>query len=483
MLLETTTIQTIIREVSADLETPISVYMKLRGQGPSFLLESVEGGERIARYSFIGIKPKAQYILRGNEIQIIESGSTRVVSLDQDVDPTYFLQEEMKHFDCVPQSGMPRFVGGLVGYLGYESVRYFEPTLIPQINASAEIPDGIYLLADTVVAFDHARRNLSLIANVLDGDVDSANRKLDEIQARIRAALPPSEQRAATSSTTRSNMAQQKFEAMVRQAKDYIAAGDIYQVVLSQRFSRETTAEAFDVYRAVRRLNPSPYMFFFDFGTVDGEPYYLVGSSPEMFVRLEGEGHTASLHPIAGTRPRGADSEADAALAIELLADPKERAEHVMLVDLGRNDLGRVCEYGTVNVSEFFTIERYSHVMHIVSHIEGKLRPELTAFDLVRAAFPAGTVSGAPKVRAMEIIAELEPDARGPYAGMVGYFGFDGTMDTCLAIRTMIGRGNTFSVQAGAGIVADSDPTSEYNETVNKASAMLRAIEMAETNQ
>ena len=484
MLLEPTTIQTIVREISADLETPISVYMKLRGQGPSFLLESVEGGERIARYSFIGIQPKAQYILRGHEIQIIESESTRIVSLGEGVDPTTFLQDELLRFSSTPQPGLPRFVGGLVGYLSYGSVRYFEPTLSPKMNADhrgrAEMPDGMYLLADTVLAFDHARRSLSLIANVLDGDVDSANRKLDEIQARIRAALPPSEQRGATSSTTRSNMAQQKFEAMVRQAKDYIAAGDIYQVVLSQRFSRETSAEAFDVYRAVRRLNPSPYMFFFDFGLVDGEPYYLVGSSPEMFVRLEGR--TASLRPIAGTRPRGADSNGDAALAIELLADPKERAEHVMLVDLGRNDLGRVCEYGTVNVSEFFTVERYSHVMHIVSHVEGKLRPELTAFDLVRAAFPAGTVSGAPKVRAMEIIAELEPDARGPYAGMVGYFGFDGTMDTCLAIRTMIGRGNTFSVQAGAGIVADSDPSTEFQETVNKASAMLRAIDRAETN-
>jgi anthranilate synthase component I len=485
MLFEPTTIQTIIREISADLETPISVYMKLRGQGPSFLLESVEGGERIARYSFIGIKPKVQYILRGDEIKVIESESTRVVSLGEGVDPTSFLQEEMMRYNTRPQPGMPRFVGGLVGYLGYESVRYFEPTLIPQMNAdhrdSAGMPDGIYLLADTVVAFDHARRSLSLIANVLDGDSDSANRKLDEIQARIHEALPPAGERAATSSTTRSNMARQKFEAMVRQAKDYIAAGDIYQVVLSQRFSRETSAEAFDVYRAVRRLNPSPYMFFFDFGILEGEPYYLVGSSPEMFVRLEGR--TASLRPIAGTRPRGADSDADAALAIELLADPKERAEHVMLVDLGRNDLGRVCEYGTVNVSEFFNVERYSHVMHIVSHVEGKLRAELTAFDLVRAAFPAGTVSGAPKVRAMEIIAELEPDGRGPYAGMVGYFGFDGTMDTCLAIRTMICRGNTFSVQAGAGIVADSDPSTEFQETVNKASAMLRAIDIAETNQ
>jgi anthranilate synthase component 1 len=252
-------------------------------------------------------------------------------------------------------------------------------------------------------------------------------------------------------------------------------------VVLSQRFSRETSANPFDVYRAVRRLNPSPYMFFFDFGDLDGRPFYVVGASPEMLVRLEGQ--TASLRPIAGTRPRGADAATDAALAEELLADPKERAEHVMLVDLGRNDLGRVCEYGTVDVSEFFTVERYSHVMHIVSHVEGKLKPDLTAFDLVRAAFPAGTVSGAPKVRALEIIAELEPDARGAYAGMVGYFGFDGNMDTCLAIRTMVGHGNTFSVQAGAGIVADSDPATEYQETVNKATAMLRAIEIAETNK
>ncbi len=336
------------------------------------------------------------------------------------------------------------------------------------------------LLADTVIAFDHARRSLSLIANVLDGDVEFANRKLDEIESCIQQPLPAAQPRQVKSSKTRSNMTQGHYEDMVRDAKEHIAAGDIFQVVLSQRFLRETNVEPFDVYRAVRRLNPSPYMFFFDFGLVDDEPLFIVGSSPEMFVRLEGR--TASLRPIAGTRPRGADADADAALAQELLADPKERAEHVMLVDLGRNDLGRVCEYGTVKVSDFFTIEKYSHVMHIVSHVEGKLRPDLTAFDLVRAAFPAGTVSGAPKVRALEIIAELEPDARGAYAGAVGYFGFDGNMDTCLALRTMIARGNTFSVQAGAGIVADSNPSTEFQETLNKASAMLKAIEIAETN-
>ena len=481
MLLEATeATQTIVREISADLETPISVYMKLRGAGASFLLESVEGGERIARYSFIGIKPRAQYIIRANEVEIIETDSSRIVKLDENTDPTYFLQEEMRRFQFNAQEGVPRFIGGLVGYLGYESVRFFEPVLKSGMNRSNNIPDGIYLLADTVIAFDHARRSLSLIANVLDGDVESANRKLDEIESRIHQPLPPVEKRDVQTTKTKPNMTQGRFEDMVRDAKELIAAGDIFQVVLSQRFTRETNVEPFDVYRAVRRLNPSPYMFFFDFGIVDDEPLFIVGSSPEMFVRLEGR--TASLRPIAGTRPRGADANADAKLAEELLADPKERAEHVMLVDLGRNDLGRVCEYGTVKVADFFTVEKYSHVMHIVSHVEGKLKPDLTAFDLVRASFPAGTVSGAPKVRALEIISDLEQDARGAYAGMVGYFGFDGNMDTCLAIRTMVGRGNSFSVQAGAGIVADSDPNTEFQETVNKASAMLKAIEIAETN-
>jgi len=484
MLLETTQIQTILREVSADLETPVSLYLKLRGDGASFLLESVEGGERIARYSFIGVQPRAEYILRDSEIQITDNHGTR--TMHHADDPTRFLQNELSRFPAVHVPNAPRFTGGLVGYLGYESVRFFEPTLSekmkrtsrPTPHAPRDIPDGIYMLADTIVAFDHARRSIFLIANVLDGDINAANRKLDAIEARIQQPLPPAPKVEIKPSEIKSNLTQEKFEEMVLAAKDHIVAGDIFQVVLSQRFTRETHVESFDVYRAVRRLNPSPYMFFFDFGLVDGEPLYLVGSSPEMFVRLEG--NTASLRPIAGTRPRGADAKADASLAQDLLADPKERAEHVMLVDLGRNDLGRVCEYGTVRVSDFFTVEKYSHVMHIVSHVEGKLKPELTAFDLVRAAFPAGTVSGAPKVRAMEIIADLEPDARGAYAGMVGYFGFDGAMDTCLAIRTMIGRGNSVSVQAGAGIVADSNPTTEYQETVNKASAMLRAIDVAE---
>jgi anthranilate synthase component 1 len=492
MLLEATTIQTppgrapgasVIRELTADLETPVSLYLKLRGDGASFLLESVEGGERIARYSFIGIQPRAEYILREGQVEVRENGTTHTIQLDGD--PTRFLQQEMSRFSTERLPNAPRFTGGLVGYLGYESVRYFEPTLKSKMNhaftsPSAKIPDGIYLLADTVVAFDHARRSIFLIANVLDGNLEAANQKLDRIAECIHQPLPAASKIEIAPSEIRSNMTQADFETMVSEAKEHIAAGDIFQVVLSQRFTRETRVEAFDVYRAVRRLNPSPYMFFFDFGLVDGEPLFIVGSSPEMFVRLEGR--TASLRPIAGTRPRSADPGADAALATELLADPKERAEHVMLVDLGRNDLGRVCDYGTVKVSDFFTIERYSHVMHIVSHVEGTLRRGLTAFDLVRAAFPAGTVSGAPKVRAMEIISQLEPDPRGAYAGMVGYFGFDGAMDTCLAIRTMVGRGRSVSVQAGAGIVADSDPATEFQETVNKASAMLRAIDMAETN-
>lgn len=477
MLIESTSTQTLIRELPADLETPVSVYLKLRDENPSFLLESVEGGERIARYSFIGVQPRAQYILKNGEIHIKDGNELRITHYQ--TDPTQFLQAEMSRFPAERLPGAPRFTGGMVGYLAYDAVRFFEPTLQKRMDAP-NIPDGIYLLADTVVAFDHARRSLFLVANVLDGDTEAAERKLDALAARIHAPLPLAAAPAAAPGKTTSNRAQPDFERMVAAAKEHIAAGDIFQVVLSQRFTRETDVASFDVYRAARRLNPSPYMFFFDFGNVDGEPLYLVGSSPEMFVRLE-DGR-AALRPIAGTRKRGADTAADNALAAELLADPKERAEHVMLVDLGRNDIGRVSEYGTVNVSEFFTIEKYSHVMHIVSHVEGTLRPKLTAFDLVRAAFPAGTVSGAPKVRAMEIIADLEKDSRGAYAGMVGYFGFDGNMDTCLAIRTMVGRGKTVSVQAGAGIVADSDPASEYQETVNKASAMLRAIEVAESN-
>jgi anthranilate synthase component 1 len=322
-----------------------------------------------------------------------------------------------------------------------------------------------------------------LIAYPFDG-IKEARRKLNTLEKRLRRPLAAESAPAAGSSAApaafESNVGRERYEQMVRDGKEHIFAGDVFQVLPSQRLSRATKAHPFDIYRALRRLNPSPYMFFFDFGTLDGEPFYLAGSSPEVFVRLED--NRASLRPIAGTSPRGATPEEDAAIEQRLLADPKERAEHVMLVDLGRNDLGRVCRYGTVGVPEYAVIERYSHVMHIVSQVEGELQPGKTAFDLVRASFPAGTVSGAPKVRAVEIIAELEPDGRGPYGGAVGYFSFDGSMDTCLAIRTLIGRGKTVSVQAGAGIVADSDPRREYQETMNKARAVLQAVEQAESS-
>jgi len=468
----------VFRELSADLETPTSVYLKLRGRGSSFLLESVEGGERVARYSFIGVEPSAQYRLQNGEV--VRHGPEGVTKLEvgPGQDALHALQTELGRYQAAHVEGLPRFVGGLVGYLGYEVVRQFEPKLAP-LPTNDTLPDGLFLLADTLVAFDHARRSLFLIAHAFDGDTAAAERRLDALEKRLAAPVPvePAANVHHIPATT-SNLSQAEYEGIVATAREYIAAGDIFQVVLSQRLTRQTHARPFDIYRALRRLNPSPYMFFFEFGDVAGEPFYLLGASPEMFVRLEGR--RASLRPIAGTRPRGATPAEDNTYEAELRADPKERAEHVMLVDLGRNDLGRVSQYGTVRVTDSFTVERYSHVMHLVSHIEGELWPELTAFDLVRAAFPAGTVSGAPKVRAMEIIGELEPGARGPYAGAVGYFSFDGAMDTCLAIRTLVGHGATVRVQAGAGIVADSVPVREYEETLNKARATLRAVEIAE---
>ncbi len=489
----------LVRELPADLDTPTSVYLKLRGRGPSFLLESVEGGERVARYSFIGVSPSRGYVVYGRTIERRVNGQTETITLDSSTDPLHYLQTELAQFQSgysplpfgVSPNGrgaggegrLPRFVGGLVGYLGYETVRYFEPKLEPQLQTS-DLPDAAFLLADTLVAFDHARRSLFLITHAFDGDTAAAEQRLDEIEELLNSPISNLTQASPIStspSSARSNLTQAEYESLVLRAKEHIAAGDIFQVVLSQRFSRETSAAPFDVYRAVRRFNPSPYMFFFDFGNVEGEPFYLVGASPEMFVRLDSApARRAHLRPIAGTRPRGATPAADTALEKELLADPKERAEHVMLVDLGRNDLGRVCDYGSIRVRDFFVVELYSHVMHIASHVEGQLRAGLSAFDLVRASFPAGTMSGAPKVRAMEIISDLEPTARGVYSGCVGYFSFDGAMDMCLAIRTLVGRGQTVSVQAGAGIVADSDPAREYEETVNKARAMLRAVELAE---
>jgi anthranilate synthase component 1 len=472
----------VYREFAADLETPVSVYLKLMDEfGPSFLLESVEGGEQVGRYSFVGVNPRGLISLKGREVTA--DGRTHTLAAGEDV--LHVLKAEIERFTPANLPGLPRFRGGAVGYLGYDVVRFFErlpETAVPTLN----IPDAIFLLADTLVVFDHARHRLLILANArVNGDTEAAYveaiQMIERVSERLLRPLPAIPQRRygvhrnGNGRQLASNMEQSRYEEMVRQAKAYIAAGDIFQVVLSQRFSRQTNAHPFAIYRALRMLNPSPYMFYFDFGELELQ---VIGASPEIHVRLEdGE---ATVRPIAGTRWRGQTPEEDKALEAELLADPKERAEHVMLVDLGRNDIGRVSEYGSVKVSDLMTIERYSHVMHIVSHVTGQLRPGMDAFDLMRATFPAGTVSGAPKVRAMEIIEELEGERRGLYAGAVGYFSYDGSMDTCIAIRTMVMQGDTVYVQAGAGIVADSEPTAEYQESLNKARALLVAVEKAE---
>ncbi len=478
----------VVRELPADLETPVSVYLRLAGHGPSFLLESVTGGEHVARYSFIGVDPSQAFVLRGQTVERHTAEGVRQEAVPADTSPLRVLRAEMARYSPQVVPGLPRFAGGLVGYLGYESMRFFEPTL--RLTPHADLPDAIFLLADTLVAFDHAYGRLLLIANARLGSNEAAARaeaetRLDDLERRLSGplAVPRSAARPLPADATlRSNLTPEQYMANVEAAKEHIAAGDIFQVVLSQRFSRETSAEPFDIYRALRRLNPSPYMFFFDFAELVGpKPLRLIGASPEVHVRLEGK--QALLRPIAGTRPRSLIPADDLALERELLADPKERAEHVMLVDLARNDLGRVCEYGSVHAPELMTVERYSHVMHIVSQVEGRLQPQYDAFDLVQATFPAGTVSGAPKIRAMEIISELEPDPRGVYAGAVGYFSYDGSLDTCIAIRTLVMHGQTISVQAGAGIVADSEPRNEYQETVNKARALVRAVERAESGK
>ncbi len=488
----------VTREFAADLETPVSVYLKLMDEpGASFLLESVEGGEQVGRYSFVGVNPRATISLRGRSVEVsrgagepsfapapLPPSPPASYELAEGEDILTVLKAELGRYQLAAAPGLPRFAGGAVGYLGYDVVRFFER--LPQTAAPGpDMPDAIFLLADTLVVFDHARHRLILLANAVVGDdVEAAYvdalRRIDRLAEKLLRPLPavPTRRWGATSGNGQeleSNVSREEYEARVRQAKEYIAAGDIFQVVLSQRFSRRTSAHPFAVYRALRMLNPSPYMFYFNFAPLDLQ---VIGASPEMHVRLE-DG-VASVRPIAGTRRRGATPAEDAALAAELLADPKERAEHVMLVDLGRNDVGRVSEYGSVAVRDLMTVERYSHVMHIVSHVEGRIRPGLDAYDLMRATFPAGTVSGAPKVRAMEIIEELEGRRRGLYAGAVGYFSYDGSMDTCIAIRTMVMQGDRVGVQAGGGVVADSDPAAEYQESVNKAIALLVAVARAE---
>ncbi len=480
----------VYRAFPADLETPVTVYIKLLDSiGSSFLLESVEGGEQVGRFSFVGVDPRGMITLNGRQIRHIGHEKTeRYLANDEDI--LDVLKAELGRFRPATVPGLPRLNGGAVGYLGYDVIRFFER--LPETATSVlEIPEAVFLLADTLVVFDHARHQLMILANAYLGDAEpgdiemaylDAIQRIERVSERLLRPLPAIPARMSYRhgsgygpETQVGNKSQETFEEMVFKAKEYIAAGDIFQVVLSQRLSRRTDAHPFAVYRALRMLNPSPYMFYFDFGPLG---FQVIGASPEMHVRLE-DG-VASVRPIAGTRWRGGTEKEDMALEAELLADEKERAEHVMLVDLGRNDIGRVCVYGSVSVRELMMVERYSHVMHIVSHVEGKIMPGKDAFDLMRATFPAGTVSGAPKVRAMEIIEELEDERRGLYAGAVGYFSYDGSMDTCIAIRTMLMQSDMIYVQAGAGIVADSDPTREHQECLNKARALMQAVEHVE---
>ncbi|WBL35287.1 anthranilate synthase component I [Tepidiforma flava] len=459
----------VYREVTADLETPVSAYLKVATGPYSFLLESVEGGERLARYSFIGTQP----------YRVLRTGPGR----EWEGDPLVPVEQELSRFRQIMTPGIPAFTGGAIGYVAYDAVRHFEPRVRPPEADELGIPEAMWLFTDAMVVFDHLRHTIKVIAHCrLDGDIDAAYRQaafqVDAIVERLNSPtvrLPHQDIAAVlrTNGQAESNVGREGYELMVEKIKEYIVAGDCIQVVPSQRLRRPTAVHPFNIYRQLRTINPSPYMFYLDLGD-----FQVVGASPELLVRVE-DG-VVTTHPIAGTRPRGATPEEDERLAAELLADEKERAEHIMLVDLGRNDIGRVARPGTVRVDSLMHIEKYSHVMHIVSNVSGRLADDRTPFDAFRSVFPAGTLSGAPKVRAMEIIAELEPSRRGIYGGAVGYASFAGSLDTCIAIRTMVVKDGVAYLQAGGGIVYDSVPETEYMETVNKMRALMRAIDQAE---
>lgn len=466
----------LVLETFADLDTPLSVYLKLANQPWSYLLESVQGGERFGRYSFIGLPAETRFEVRGRVCS--EYWGNRLVQQSEHDDPLEFVRTCAARFRAALPSGLPRFCGGLAGYFSYDVVRYIEPRLAKtsKPDAALDVPDILLLLSEQLAVVDNLSGKLYLIVYAdprEPGAYGRAQARLQELAATLRRPVEMPAERPSTSGEPQHEFAQAGFMAAVERAKRYIFDGDIMQVVLSQRISHRYSASPLSLYRALRALNPSPYMFYYDMGG-----FQVVGASPEILVRLEGD--TVTLRPIAGTRPRGATRDEDHALEEDLLADPKERAEHVMLMDLGRNDVGRVAQAGSVRVTENMVVERYSHVMHIVSNVEGKLKPGLDAIAVLRASFPAGTVSGAPKVRAMEIIDELEPSKRGIYAGAVGYLGFNGDMDLAIAIRTAVVKDERLFVQAGAGIVADSVPQSEWVETQNKARAVLRAAEMAQ---
>jgi anthranilate synthase component 1 len=464
--------------LTADLETPVSAYLKLASRHRySFLLESVEGGEKIGRYTFLGSDPFLVVEARGDRVEIRRGRRTE----RRKGNVFEVLRQLTAAFRPAGTSGLPPFSAGAVGYAGYDIVRLLEPRVPRFRRDDLKIPDAVFLFFTTLLAFDHLRHQIHVISNVhceewqgrLRQGYDEACRRISRVEKQLAAPLRhPRSPRRSGKVTQRSNLGQKRHSKNIEKAKEYILAGDAFQVVLSHRLEMEPGVPPFQIYRALRRVNPSPYMFYLH---LDDD--VVLGSSPEMLVKVAGR--EVFYRPIAGTRRRGADEAEDRALAKDLLADEKELAEHVMLVDLGRNDLGRVCEFSTVRVPEFETIEYYSHVMHIVSSVRGRLRPDKDAFDTLMACFPAGTVSGAPKVRAMEIIAELEPTRRGIYSGSVLYLDFSGNLDSCIAIRTMLVRGKKAYVQAGGGIVADSDPAKEWDETMNKAGALLRAIDVA----
>jgi anthranilate synthase component 1 len=467
----------LVLESFADLDTPLSLYLNLANQRYTFLLESVVGGERFGRYSFIGLPAKIRIRVRGRRVEVEDRGG---VVERHEGDPLRFLQSFMGRYRAAPQSGLPRFCGGLAGYFGYDTVRHIEARLAEHAPSQSspldELPDMLLMFTDELAVIDNLAGKIYLIVYAdpaAENAYWEAHDRLQALRRKLRAAPTIPFQTASAVTHAQSETGAEAFQCAVRRAKEYIAAGDIMQVVLSQRLRLPFSASPISLYRALRSLNPSPYMFYYDFGD-----FHVVGASPEILVRKEGT--TVTVRPIAGTRPRGATRDADERLAAEMTADPKEIAEHVMLLDLGRNDVGRVAAIGSVRVTDQFAVERYSHVMHMVSNVEGTLAPGATSFDVLAASFPAGTVSGAPKVRAMEIIDELEPFRRGVYAGAVGYVSFQDDMDLAIAIRTAIVKDGVLYVQAGAGIVHDSVPESEWQETQNKARAVLRAAEMVQ---
>jgi anthranilate synthase component 1 len=465
----------VYREIMADLETPVSAFLKLDRGDYSFLLESVEGGEKWGRYCFLGSEPSIIFQSKGARVEITRNGRGEI---QEGVDPFDALKRLLRDYKPVEVEGLPRFVGGAVGYLSYDMVRFFE-RLPDQTVDDLELPDSLFMITDSLVIFDHMQQKIKVVSNALvEGSVEEAyaraTAKIDRLIQGLQQPIPPRPVRKATIGplACTSNFTKEAYEQVVERAKEYIRAGDVIQVVPSQRFQMPLDVDPFEIYRALRTVNPSPYMFY-----LNCRDLKLVGSSPEVMVRLEGS--LIESRPIAGTYRRGRTEAEDAAIAEALRHDPKERAEHIMLVDLARNDVGRVAKIGSVRVPELLIIEKYSHVIHLVSHVLGELAAGKDCFDVMRATFPHGTVSGAPKIRAMEIIDELEPTKRGPYAGAVGYLSFSGNMDTCIALRTLTVKGQMAYLQAGGGVVADSVPATEYEETLNKAQALMRAIELA----